>query len=159
MKDRHHTTLESGRSITQTKGHFSKCKCTKRASECRFLLVLGVYYYLIVPRITIQKTVVRMACQSLKHLVNEGQWKMILSSGRVWYEPHQLVMKPDTKYGTATKNKRCWNGTSTQCLAKHEPWYKEDATNGDGNPFDKSSWTPQGYLLDKFTSFFKNSRR
>ena len=41
-------------------------------------------------------------------------------------------MKPDTKYGTATKNIRDWNGTAIQCLAKYEPWYEEDATNGDG---------------------------
>jgi len=28
--------------------------------------------------------------------------------------------------------------TSTQCLAKHEPRYGDDATKGDENPIDKS---------------------
>ena len=38
--------------------------------------------------------------------------------------------------------------TATRFLAKQEPWYGEDATNGYGSAFDKSIWTPQR-ILDK----------
>ena len=35
-------------------------------------------------------------------------------------------------------------------ITKQEPWYIEDATNGDRNPFDKSLLNATRIILDKF---------
>ena len=62
-----------------------------------------------------------------------------------WYEPHQHCDETRHQIWHNHQEHTNWEWrTATQCLAKHEPWYEEDATNGDGNPFDKSGWTPQG---------------
>ena len=50
-----------------------------------------------------------------------------------------------------------WCGRKPRPIAydKQEPWCKEDATNGDENPFNKSEWMPQRDS-DKFGSSSKN---
>ena len=42
------------------------------------------------------------------------------------------VTKPDTKSENKTQALSSLMETATRCLAKQEPWYDEDATNGDG---------------------------
>ena len=46
--------------------------------------------------------------------------------------PANNVTKPDTKSGNKTKEPSSLKETATRCLAKQEPWYGEDATNGNG---------------------------
>ena len=42
------------------------------------------------------------------------------------------MTKPDTKSENKTQALSSLMETATRCLDKQEPWYDEDATNGDG---------------------------
>ena len=48
-------------------------KNTEGTCESCLFLVLGIYYNLVVTRVSIQKIVERLPCKSLEHLIHEGK--------------------------------------------------------------------------------------
>ena len=90
-KYRHHAYLECTRSITQTKWHSSKRKSTKWACKGGFLLILRCNGNLVISRVSIKKTKVRVSCQPIQHLINERQRKMILSCYSIYFFCSQYI--------------------------------------------------------------------
>ena len=75
----HHASLESTRSITQTKWHAPKSKCTKWVCKSGFLLILWCNSNFVISRVSIKKTKMRVSHQPIQHLINGRQGKMIIS--------------------------------------------------------------------------------
>ena len=72
--------LKCCRGIAQAERHSTISKCPKWTCEHSLFLVLRSNRNLIIPRVTVQKTVILVARQSFKHLINEEKQKMILTS-------------------------------------------------------------------------------
>jgi len=66
--------------IVQAERHSTISKCPKWTCEHSLFLVLRRNRNLIIPRVTVQETVIVMASQSFKHLINEGKREMVLTS-------------------------------------------------------------------------------
>ena len=71
--------LKSRGCVAQAKGHAPVCKCSEGTGEGGFLLIFGGDRDLMESRVSIKATVVCAACQTLKHLVDEGKRKVVLS--------------------------------------------------------------------------------
>lgn len=76
----HDQIIESTSRITQTKTHASKCKSSKRTSECCFLLVLRCKRNLIIFREPIKKIEMLFAFQSIDHLIDEREQEVVFAS-------------------------------------------------------------------------------
>jgi len=55
-------------------------KYAKWICESSLFLVLRSNGNLIISRVTMQETIILVASKTFKHLINEGKWKMVLTS-------------------------------------------------------------------------------
>ena len=79
-KKTQHATLKRYWGIAQAERHSTISKCPKWTCESSFFLVLRSNGNLIIPRVTVQETVILVARQTFKYLINEGKWEMVLTS-------------------------------------------------------------------------------
>ena len=66
--------------IAQAERYSTISKCPKWTCKRSFFLVLRCNRDLVIPRVTVQETVILVTRQTFKHLINEGKWKMVLTS-------------------------------------------------------------------------------
>ena len=78
-KYQYHTSLKCGGCIAQPKRHSSEYKDPIWKSKSSFLLILWCNRNLIIPRISIKKTVPPFSGKSIQHLIHEGHRKWSFS--------------------------------------------------------------------------------
>ena len=89
-----HTSLKSGRGVAKTKRHPPVSIGAKWTSKGGLFLIFSCNLYLKVPTIPIQKAIEWVSRNSLKKLINEGQWEVIFSC--YFIEPPVIYAYPPT---------------------------------------------------------------
>ena len=75
--------MKCSRHVAKPEWHLLEGEGTIRACEGSFLLILRRDGDLIVPGIAVEESIILVSGEMIKHLVDEGKWKMVFQGGVV----------------------------------------------------------------------------